>query len=626
MVLAPQFALVPGVKFLARLALPLVLLLGAPVAALAQWDTPNRAFHKTASFPLEGRHLTVACASCHIKGVVQGTPTTCYDCHWLRRQDDPYRTRLGSACEQCHRPTAWTAAKWDHGAATGMPLNASHKTLGCDTCHKNALFSGVTLGCATCHQKDYDATTRPAHKASGFSTDCAGCHKASDTTFDQAHFDHNAVFPLVGPHAVQDCTSCHAKGVYKGTPRDCLGCHRKDYDSSKTPNHAAAGFSTACETCHRPTDATWHNANINHSQYYPLVGLHATVGCASCHINNVYKGTPTDCVGCHRKDYDATKSPNHAASGLGTACASCHKATDPAWQGSNFNHAQYYPLVGLHATVACGTCHVNGVYKGTTTDCVGCHRKDYDATKNPPHAASGLGTACASCHKATDASWQGSNFNHSQFYPLVGVHATQLCSACHVNGAYAGTPTDCLSCHRKDYDASKNPNHAASGFSTTCDSCHKNTDPTWHSATFNHSQFFALQGVHATQACAACHINGVYKGTPRDCYTCHRTVYNATTNPNHAAAQFPTTCDSCHKVTDTLWSQGKFTHAAFPITSGRHSGNPCSACHTNPTNFTVFTCLTCHDRTSTDSKHKGKSGYRYDSAACYSCHPTGRAG
>jgi hypothetical protein len=41
--------------------------------------------------------------------------------------------------------------------------------------------------------------------------------------------------------------------------------------------------------------------------------------------------------------------------------------------------------------------------------------------------------------------------------------------------------------------------------------------------------------------------------------------------------------------------------------------------------YTVFSCVTgCHSRASTDSHHSGVNGYRYDSAACYSCHPTGR--
>ena len=131
-------------------------------------------------------------------------------------------------------------------------------------------------------------------------------------------------------------------------------------------------------------------------------------------------------------------------------------------------------------------------------------------------------------------------------------------------------------------------------------------------------------GRHATTACASCHGNGVYRGTSRDCAGCHLPKYQATTNPNHAAAGFPTTCETCHRATDTSWGQGTFNHTWFPITTGRHAGNPCSACHTSPSNYRVFTCITCHGRAATDKEHQGRNGYRYESAACYSCHPQGR--
>ena len=74
----------------------LLLLVSAPVQA--QWETPNRAFHAASGFRLDGRHQTVPCQSCHLNGVYKGTPTTCFDCHWVRRQDDRYQTRLGLRC------------------------------------------------------------------------------------------------------------------------------------------------------------------------------------------------------------------------------------------------------------------------------------------------------------------------------------------------------------------------------------------------------------------------------------------------------------------------------------------------------------------------------------------------
>ena len=301
------------------------------------------------------------------------------------------------------------------------------------------------------------------------------------------------------------------------------------------------------------------------------------------------------------------------------------RPTDANWDQGVFNHTQVFPLVGVHNTQPCAACHKNGVYAGTPRDCFGCHKPQYDATTNPKHSAAGFPTTCETCHKATDANWDQGVFNHTQVFPLVGVHNTQPCAACHKNGIYAGTPRDCFGCHKPQYDATTNPKHSAAGFPTTCDTCHKATDASWNQGVFNHTQVFPLVGVHDTQPCAACHKNGVYAGTPRDCYGCHKPQYDATTNPKHSAAGFPTTCETCHKATDASWNQGKFTHAAFPITSGPHANRACADCHTNPTNFTVFTCTNCHGRAETDGHHRGVAGYRYESVACYSCHPTGRS-
>jgi hypothetical protein len=144
---------------------------------------------------------------------------------------------------------------------------------------------------------------------------------------------------------------------------------------------------------------------------------------------------------------------------------------------------------------------------------------------------------------------------------------------------------------------------------------------------FNHDNFYPLQGVHATQPCAACHRNNVYQGTPTDCYACHQAAYQNAQNPNHIAAGFPTTCANCHRASDATWQQGTFNHTWFPITSGRHVGIACAVCHTTSGNFAVFSCVNgCHAQSSTNSQHLGVSGYRYDSLACYACHPTGTHG
>ena len=57
----------------------------------------------------------------------------------------------------------------------------------------------------------------------------------------------------------------------------------------------------------------------------------------------------------------------------------------------------------------------------------------------------------------------------------------------------------------------------------------------------------------------------------------------------------------------------------FPIYSGKHRGkwSSCSDCHITPGNYKAFECILCHEhsnRTEVDSKHRGVSGYAYQSA------------
>ncbi len=503
-----------------------------------RWPSVSRAFHKAGLFPLEGRHLTVACASCHLNGVTRGTPTKCFDCHWIRRQDDLYQTRLGPDCESCHRPTSWTAVLWNHAQRTGVPVSGRHQTLSCDSCHTDRRFMGGTVACSSCHMQDYQRSARPNHAAAGFPLNCEVCHQPSQASWTQAVFTHSS-FSLVGMHATQPCAACHKNNVYNGTPRDCVGCHTADYQKTATPNHAAAGFPTTCDQCHQATAPSWSTGSFNHASAFPLVGIHATQACAACHKNGVYKGTPRDCFACHTADYQKTATPNHAAAGFPTACDQCHQATAPSWRTGSFNHASAFPLVGIHATQACAACHKNGVYKGTPRDCFGCHTADYQKTSNPNHAAAGFATTCDQCHQASSPSWTGAGVNHASAFPLVGVHATQACTACHKNGVYKGTPRDCFACHAADYQKTTSPNHAAAGFPTTCEQCHQASSPSWTGAGFNHASAFPLVGVHATQTCAACHKNGVYKGTPRDCFGCHTADYQKTTNPNHRGRGVP---------------------------------------------------------------------------------------
>ncbi len=116
--------------------------------------------------------------------------------------------------------------------------------------------------------------------------------------------------------------------------------------------------------------------------------------------------------------------------------------------------------------------------------------------------------------------------------------------------------------------------------------------------TFDHAATgFPLQGAHQTVRCETCHINGIFKGTPRDCATCH-----AQGNPRAATAKpvnhIPATasCDSCHAVTSPTFGGVVFSHVGV-------QANTCQSCHDNfhtkgkpaghiPTNLN---CGACHN-------------------------------
>jgi hypothetical protein len=113
------------------------------------------------------------------------------------------------------------------------------------------------------------------------------------------------------------------------------------------------------------------------------------------------------------------------------------------------------------------------------------------------------------------------------------------------------------------------------------------------------------------------------------CFSCHTAKYNATVNPNHLTAKFPTNCEICHST--TAWTPSTYNHDAqfFPIYSGKHQGKwtQCSECHNVPSNYASFSCILCHEhsnKASVDSEHSGNRNYSYVSSACYSCHPRGR--
>jgi len=577
--------------------------------------------HGTTRFALAGKHAAAPCQSCHADFVYRGKPTACVSCHrpaYDATVAPPHAAaQFPTLCESCHKnAVAWLGAPFDHNV-TRFALTGAHRAVTCLDCHGDKVYVGKPMACASCHQGKYDATTNPPHLKTGFSTTCSNCHGTQQ--WAGAVFDHSRTrFQLTNGHAGRTCNDCHADGVYAGRSTACVACHQDDYAATTTVPHAAAGFSTTCESCH--STVKWQGGAFSHATTrFPLTGAHLTATCNSCHGDGVYRGKPTTCLACHGPDFQATRNPPHVTLGFPGSCETCH--TTSAWGGATFDHNRTaFSLTGAHLVAQCGDCHGNGVFKGTPSACASCHQGEYAATTAPPHAAAGFPTLCASCH--TTATWNGARFDHSATaFPLAGAHATATCASCHGDGVYKGKPATCVSCHLGDYNATTNPKHSTSGFGTNCQSCHTGTT-TWLGAVFNHgATLFPLTGAHLATPCLDCHGDGVYKGKPTACASCHQAAYTATTNPHHAAAGFTTLCASCHGT--TRWPGAPYDHSRtlFPLT-GQHLAASCIDCHADKVyKGKPTTCVSCHqaDYNNTTNPRHSTAGFP---TTCQTCHTT----
>ena len=592
--------------------------------------------HSATGFPLTGAHAVPPrqCADCHVNNNYNLQQTACVGCHLndFQGANNPNHVQLGfsQTCESCHTTIAWSPANFDH-SQSGFPLTGQHTVppRACADCHVNKNFNLTQTACVSCHLKDFQGAKNPDHVQGGFPQTCETCH--TTTAWQPANFDHsNSGFPLTGQHTVppRACADCHVNNNYNITQTNCVSCHLQDYQNTNNPNHAQQGIPQTCEVCH--TTSAWQPAQFDHSKSgFPLTGQHTVPPrqCADCHVNNNYNITQTTCVSCHLKDYQGAKNPDHVQGGFPQTCETCH--TTSAWQPANFDHSKSgFPLTGQHTVPprACADCHVNNNYNLTQTACISCHQQDYNSAKSPvDHVAAGFPTTCETCHDTVQ--WSDGKFDHSQTgWALTGSHTVppRACTDCHVNNNYKLAQTACVTCHLIDYNNANDPNHVAAGFPQTCEICHDTVK--WADGNFDHNKTgFPLTGSHTVppRKCGDCHVNNNYNNLPTDCYSCHKADYQNTNNPNHVAAGFPTTCDTCHNTTS--WANAKFDHTWFPMNHGNANGQ-CNMCHSNPNDYSVFQCTNCHTKTQTDRQHQGIRGYVYNSSNCYQCHKNGGGG
>ena len=510
--------------------------------------------HNAEGFSLNGHQLNVngeafVCSDCHSVDITKFDPNVCQACHNQISTAfmQSHIQSFGVACLNCHDGVDRFGKKnFDH-SKFAFQLVGKHAAIDCAKCHTGVQalqgFMSTPTDCVSCHQKDDPHGGR-------FGQSCDACHTPDG--WKPANFNHDlASFKLTGLHIGVQCEKCHVNGVLNGAPTDCFSCHQKD-------DKHGGRFGTDCANCH--TTDGWDKVSVDHSKFvFPLVGKHLSVACESCHVNGVFKGTPTDCYPCHKQN-----DPHNGQ--LGADCGSCHLPN--AWKPANFDHNRAaFKLTGQHVNVACTQCHVNNVFKGTPQDCYSCH-KQKDAHNGQ------FGTSCGTCHNTN--AWKPAAFDHNlAAFKLTGAHVNVACASCHVNGVFKGTPQDCYSCH-KQKDAHNGQ------FGTNCGSCHSTS--TWSGVTFNHNTTgFPLTGAHVNLNCARCHQGGNFSGLSTACSSCH-------SDPSWHAGAFGLNCGSCHGTSS--WGSGRFS-GSHPSPGIDHGGASCKTCH--PSSVASATCLACHD-------------------------------
>ena len=329
--------------------------------------------HRQTDFPLDKGHEAVRCEGCHMAGKrLAEAPSACIDCHGA---NDPHKGGLGRDCASCHVSTKWVEVRaFDH-AKTGFVLNGKHAEAGCLTCHRTQVWKGLPKTCIGCHALDDN------HEGS-MGQDCAKCHVEADWKQVKFNHDRDTKFALVGPHAKVDCAGCHQAGMGPTSPvkpaMDCATCHDRD-----DPHKGALGHD--CANCHK-VDGWRTQVRFDHDlTNFPLIGLHSTALCESCHKDQGFQIAKLDCASCHMAD-DSHKGA------LGPDCGTCH--TPNGWALWRFDHdvATDFDLTGAHRGLTCKACHApQTVASKVATDCLSCHKPD-DIHKGA------FGADCAVCH------------------------------------------------------------------------------------------------------------------------------------------------------------------------------------------------------------------------------------
>lgn len=378
--------------------------------------------HSLTDFPLVDAHAGGTCEACHLPGKkYRAAPKDCLSCHV---NNDKHKGQLGTNCVICHKQTFWKDAYLDH-KKTKFPLEGKHQQVTCNGCHVNKEYKNTPIDCICCHLiNDIHATPSGQN--------CQQCHGVQG--WRKVSYDHNqkTKFILKGRHAELKCNACHPGNLLFNKNKQeaaCVDCHSAD-DVHKGKNGAN------CESCHSAVN--WKQVTFDHSKdsKFKILGRHIGLQCAACHTDKSGKmKIGIACNLCHKKN-DVHKSQQ------GEKCELCH--SENGWKEKiQFDHdLTDFPLIGLHAVISCGECHLSSAFKDADTKCISCHQlNDY-------HKAT-LGPNCEKCHNPNG--WKLWEFDHNiqTKYKLEGAHEGLQCQVCHQipMSKNVQLSSNCFSCH-----------------------------------------------------------------------------------------------------------------------------------------------------------------------------------
>jgi hypothetical protein len=322
-----------------------------------------------------------------------------------------------------------------------------------------------------------------------------------------------------------------------------------------------------------------HAQSFDHDETsFPLDIVHAREKCDACHIQGVFKGTPTQCSGCHSNSgriQASAPSPKHMRTT--DDCEFCHQTGN--WE--NVARVDHFAVTG---------------------ECQSCHNGIVAIGKHPGHIESS--DECDNCHRTN--SWLDAVFDHG------------------------GITGNCQLCHNSVIATGKNTNHILT--TDNCEDCHR---------TVSFSPVYKVDHISVIGNCSSCHNNIQANGKPSthmltilECDNCHTTIswlnstwihdnvvdncescHNGVTATGQSANHFITTesCEVCH--TTINWTAKLYTHSSanFPD-GGRHNTAACIDCHGNnnevPTWNTAYApdCAACHAGDYVENKHEAAAG------------------